>query len=270
MRRHYAIGLGIGLVIFLVLGMWHYQQNRASAAETRHELAEQVAQGGASSTPIPVILPSGTATNLPSTETPTRTPTSAGPALVEAKSPDTNVRVGPGIENDRIGQIQPGTQFVVRGRRFEWFRIDFPDAPSGIGWVHESVVNVIGDVSQIPELSEAELPTPDLTAAAREETQIAATQTPGGLLTLTAEAFITPQGIFTQTPQIGAQPTLAPGERLPTFTFPPFTPTPLAIQALRQPVAVADESGGIAPIFIVVGLGGLGIMGLLVSLLRRF
>jgi hypothetical protein len=195
-----------------------------------------------------------------------------GPALLEARNPDTNVRAEPDITANRLGQIQPGAQYVVRGRRFEWYQIDYPDTPTHIGWVHQSVVNIIGDASLIPEIDPALLPTTDPTLAARQETAIAATQTPGGLLTLTAQVLVTPEGLFTTEPGIlGVNvSTLAPGERLPTFTFPPFTDTPISIQELQNvKVTPEDSPTGFPPIIPVLGLGALGLMGLLVGILKR-
>lgn len=264
--------IGLLILVIVSLGILSISQpDSANADENQPQEQVNVAQGGATSTPAPVILPSGTATVVPPTETPTRTPTDAGPASVEAKNPDTNVRSGPDINNDRVGIIQPGEQYVVRAKRFEWYRIDFPNAPSGIGWVNKNVVNVIGDENNIPEISEEEVPTIDVAEAAQQETLLAATQTPGGLLTLTAEVFITPQGIFTAAPLIGDQPTLAPGQRLPTFTFPPFSPTPVPLQDLRGgPVNVDGEDPGVVPIVPIAGLAALGLMGLFISILRRF
>ncbi|MCI0710009.1 MAG: hypothetical protein L0154_07580 [Chloroflexi bacterium] len=254
------------LIIAIVIGMAIY--NRASATESNGLHQEEVAQGGPTSTPAPVLLPTGSPTQPPPSETPTRTPTAAGPALVEAKNPDTNVRIGAGTDFDRVGQIQPGSRYVIRGRLFQWYQIEYPDAPSGVGWVHESVVNIIGDVAQIADLSAEELPTPDTTAASEQETLIAATQTPGGILQLTEQAETGPQGAFTATPVIGGEATLAPGERLPTFTFPPFTPTPVSTSNFRETVRVEDDEG-LPPIVPIAGLAALGLMGLFYSLLRN-
>jgi hypothetical protein len=269
--KHIASLLVIGLLAAIAIGWNLHGPSQAVADDTdTGDAIEKPAQEGPSSTPAPANLPTGTITPNPPTGTPTRTPTEAGPALIEAKNPQTNVRVGPDITSDRIGTIDPGTRYVVRARRFKWLRIDFPDAPTGIGWVFEDVVNIIGDPALIPEIAEEDLPTPDLTAAAAEETQLAATQTPGGLLTLTAAVLVTPQGIFTATPQIGDEPTLAPGQRLPTFTYPAFSPTPVPVQDIRDTVNTDGDDEGIAPLFPIIGLAALGLMGLFVSLLRRF
>ena len=78
--------------------------------------------------------------------------------------------------------------------------------------------------------------------------------------------LVTPTGIFT--PQPGEQiATRAPGEPLPTFTFPPYTPTPVAIP--RENTNTQTAEGGIAPILPIMALGALGLMGLIVATLRR-
>lgn len=258
----YAVFLG-GLLLFVI--------NSGAYADQPQQVT---------STPQSVVLPTSTATDLPPTPTETRTPTPPGAVLIEAKGNDTNVRAGPDITDDRLGVIQPGTQYIVRGRRFEWYQIEYPDTPSRIGWVHQSVVNVIGDVSLILEIDPALLPTIDLTRASQQETLLAATSTPGGFLTLTAAVQITPEGIFTEEATPGRQnrPTLAPGERLPTFTFPPFSPTPLNVQAIQGVNITTQEDEGLssilpgstfAPIIPIAGMAALGLMGLFVSLFRR-
>ncbi len=256
----------IGIVVMLLVGIGVYQ-NRAAAENRLPDTNSIVAQTGPSSTPLPVNLPTSTPTNPPATELPTATATVSGPILAEAKSPDTNVRAEPDISSNRLGLIQPGAQYAVLAKRFEWYQIEYPDTPTRLGWVHESVVNIIGDPAAIPDIAVESLPTTDPTIAAREETAIAATQTPGGLLTLTAQVFVTPAGIFTQV--AGPTSTLAPGERLPTFTFPPFTNTPIRIEELRKSTVTNANSSGFAPIVPIVGLVALGLLGLFVGILRR-
>ncbi len=246
------------ILIGLLIGVWGVVSLRPASA-----------QQPATATPGGVILPSATHTPEPPEATATRTATSAGPALVEAKGPDVNVRAGPDINEDRLGTIQPGERYVVFARRFEWLQIEFPNTPSRIGWVHESVVNVIGDVAQIPEIGVDELPTTDPVIEAEEQTLDAATLTPGGLITLTAQSLITPEGFFTVTPDTQER-TLAPGERLPTFTFPPFTNTPVPVQDLQGGDQIGGDTASGFPIAIpVIGLVALGLMGLLVGIFRR-
>jgi hypothetical protein len=264
MKQQYKI-ISIGILVLIMASVGIY----GVATENGVLPAKPVAaQDGPTSTPASVNLPTNTPPPSSPTDLPTSTATISGPITLEARSPDTNVRAEPDITANRLGTIQPGNFYEVLSRRFEWFQIRYPDTPSQLGWVHESVVNISGDVAAIPELGEEQLPTTDPTLAAREETEIAVTQTPGAPLTLTAQAFITPEGIFTA--DVAPTSTLAPGQRLPTFTFPPFTNTPIRIEELREsPAAVQPNSSGFPPIVPMVGLGALGLLGLLVGILRR-
>lgn len=268
MGHQYAlVTIIISIIVVLIWGLNHL--NPANAEEVFIS-PDAVARQQPSGTAGEVILPTSTASPLPATETPTRTPTLAGPALIEARNPDTNVRSGPDISDDRLGQIQPGERYVVLGRRFKWLQIQFPNSPTSIGWVFEDVVNIIGEADQIPEISLEELPTTDPIIAAQQETLIAATLTPGGVLTLTRESFITPEGLFTSPPLIEEQSrTLAPGEVLPTYTFPPFTNTPIPPSSLRAPDSTSSDSSNFAPAIPALGLIGLGLLGLMIGIFRR-
>ncbi len=227
------------------------------------------------STPVPVILPTGTATLSPPTQTPTVTPTSQGPAVVEALTAQTNVRSQPDINSERVGQINPGQTYAVVGRYFEWYQLDYPDNPSGsnIGWIHQSVVQLIGDVNLIPNLDPNQIPTENPAVAGQQETQLAITATPGIFQTQTLQALITPTGVFTVEGQLppDSQPIAGTTDPqfLPTFTFPPFTDTPLPIADLTTPRSTAASGSAMPPIAPIAGLIGLGGLGLLVSLLRR-
>lgn len=255
----------LGFLLLIAIGIWVVpvlagDENLRQQADLRQF---------ATATPGSVQLPTSTATATPPAPTATRTPTSQGPALIEAKNPDTNVRSGPDITNDRLGQIQPGERYVVTGRRFKWLRIQYPNTPTGVAWVFEDVVNIIGEADLIPELDLEQLPTIDPTEAANQETLIAATLTPGGVLTLTAQAFVTPQGVFTLDPA-ATRPTLAPGERLPTFTFPPFTNTPIPIGDIQAPPpSNSNDSTQFAPAIPILGLAALGLLGIFIGIFRR-
>lgn len=263
-KRYIAMIFSMLLLITTVGVMYQWQPVAAEDNRTPTVVAQDDR-----GTPAPVELPSNTPTATELPPTPTRTPTSQGRAFVEAKFPDANVRSGPGTDFDRLGVIQPGEQYFVIGRRFSWLQIEYPNSPTRTAWVFQDVVNINGDVNLIPDLNQADIPTIDPFLAAEAETLIAATQTPGGLLTLTAQADVSaPQGIFTATPE--ATTTLAPGERLPTFTFPPFTNTPIPVDQFQAQTSVTvGEEEPFAPAIPVLGLIGVGIFGLLVGIFRR-
>lgn len=250
------------LALLLSAGMLAFGVSFALANPSAPQLQPSRAQ--LTPTPVQLQFPTATETPGPPTASPTRTPTSAGRPYVEALADNTNVRAGPDINENRLGQIFPGTTYPILGRRFEWYWIEFPDSPTGTAWVHQSVVRVGGDVNQIPEIDLADVPTLDPAFVAAQQTAEAITATPGAAATLTAQAQITPTGIFTPGP--GDAPTLLPGQPLPTFTFPPYTVTPIPIPRTNPP---PTTNTGVAPIVPILALGALGLMGLLVSLLRR-
>jgi hypothetical protein len=232
----------------------------SSGADTHREAA---AQG----TPVPLQFPTPTATAGPPTETATRTPTSEGRPFVEAISNDTNVRAGPDINDAPVGKIYPGRTYPVLGQRFDWYQIEFPDTPSGTAWVYSGVVTLTGDASLIVQFEQADIPTQDSAFVAAQETLAVITGTPGAIATLTAQVQITPTGVFTAAP--GEEgPTLMPGQPLPTFTFPPYTSTPVIIPRVA-PSSVQTDSDGLPPLVPILALGALGLLGLLISLLRR-
>lgn len=261
-------GFMVAIGVVVLIGLYVVRTGNSHAAPLL-DAAPAAAQDDGRSTPAPVQLPTDTPSPTPLPPSPTRTPTSQGPAFVEAINPDANVRSGPDLEFDRLGRIQPGETYIVLGRQFRWFQIEYPNSPTRTAWVFDAVVTLTGDLDQIPDLSQQDIPTIDPNLAAAAETRIAISQTPGGLLTLTAEGGGTaPDGLFTTTP-LPSQ-TLAPGERLPTFTFPPFTYTPIPIEQLQQPVTVTSaDDEPFAPAIPVLGLLGLGILGLLVGIIRR-
>jgi hypothetical protein len=228
------------------------------------------------------------------TPTWTRTPTLPGPALLEAKADagEVNVRAEPDINSERIGTIRAGDTYVVLGKRFRWYQFQFDTSPNGRGWVFEELIDIIGDAGAIPNLDEERLPTIDPAISAATETQIAITLTPGGLLTATAEARVLPlpelpglPGQQTETSGMGLAtgPTLdimneAGSIVLPTFTYPPeiiaFAPTEPAPQSEEVTqtspndfaIPLPEDVPPIAPILV---LGALGMLGLVISSLRR-
>ncbi|RPI92979.1 MAG: hypothetical protein EHM39_13190 [Chloroflexi bacterium] len=219
---------------------------------------------GATPTPLMIQLPTNTPVPGSPTPTPSFTPTSEGRAMAEALSPDTNVRSNTTLdEASKIGLISPGTQYPILGKYFQWYQIEFPTSPDGTAWVHQSVIRISGDEALIPDLTVQEPATPDPAALAAGETAQAVTLTPGGLETLTAEANLANSTVDPNQPA-----TLVPGAPLPTFTNPAFTSTPIL---LIQPDVAETASGGsgLPRILPILGLGALGLLGLLISFLRR-
>jgi hypothetical protein len=200
--------------------------------------------------------------------------------MLEAKN-EANVRAAPSLDSDRLGTIRAGETFPVLGRYFRWFQFRYNPSPSGTGWVYDELVNVIGDVAEIPEINANVLPTVDTSTLNITQTWEAITQTPGGLLTATAEArFIQPPS----NPQIAVTQEAFSGldsdvlEVLPTFTYPPNiiaqAPNIAGPNIEASPTETTSSlvdvvSNGIAPIVPIMALVGFGLLGLTISSRRR-
>ncbi len=228
-------------------------------------------------TPLPLIpadVPG--ATNVPVT----RTPTPEGAASLEALT-EANVRSQPDPESDRLGTIRAGDNYVVISRYYQWYQFQYDQSPSGTGWVFDQLVTITGNVDRIPDLTLG-TPTPDINAAQSNSTLVILTQTPGGLLTATAGVGALPLPIESSGNNAGAN-ILAVGSPtpLPTFTIPPNlgvntapnasnngTPVENATASIIQPAEFVMPSR-IPPILPILVLGGAGILGLIISSMRK-
>ena len=237
--------------------------------------ADLVAQV-ATSTPVQINLsPIASGGEQPvdaSQPTPTRTPTEAGIALLEAKE-FANVRAEPSTDSAQLGQIRIGETYNVMGRYVSWILFQYPSSPTGTGWVFGDLVNLTGNIDGIPEVDPYSQGTNvDNTALGATATQDILTRTPGGILTATiqARAAVVQPGAATPTDS-GTR------EILPTFTYPPgmvaIAPTegapPVATETNAPPVAPTTNSDSVPPIVPILLLGGVGLLGLAVSSLRR-
>lgn len=219
-----------------------------------------------SPTPVQVVLPTSNPTEaVLVTPTPTRTPTPEGPALAEALDGPTNVRSGPDVSEERLGQIMPGEFYPIIGKTAltQWYKIQYADTPGGVAWVYGQVVNITGDIENIPEIEVSTQPTVDVNSAVATQTIEALAQTPGALETATAVAFIA--GVVIE------DVTLAPSETsgpLPTFTAPaePISRSTAIAPFGNQPVVTG---GGLPPIIPIVALGALGVLGFFIAFLRQ-
>jgi hypothetical protein len=207
------------------------------------------AQGG-QPTPIPLVI---------STRTPTLPPTSAASPSNVRSTPDTSG------EGNILGKIFPGTFYAVIGRRERWLQIRYDKAPNGKGWVYDGVVDVYGvdDPVAIPTIAVDTIETLDPRQAAQNATARFITATPGAPETATVLAR-SATGIFTATNQPGT-PNAADAGVIVTFTYPP----PRVEATLPPRGRVAAAEGELPPIIPLIALGGLGLFGLFVSLMRR-
>lgn len=236
-----------------------------------------------SPTPVRIVIPTAGPTTAPANATPTltRTPTPLGPVVLEAKT-EANVRSQPDPNSELLGTIRAGDVYPIIGRYFRWLQFQFPTSPSGTGWVFEELVTVIGDATAIRDLTVEAAPTADETALAQTATFEFLTQIPGGVLTATASARIiiipTQPGVLEATTPDPSQEN--PVNVLPTFTWPPDQALALAgtlpvagstasldeSQSLDISLSVPDR---IPPIVLILALGGAGVLGLVISTLRR-
>ncbi|HEX2905325.1 MAG TPA: SH3 domain-containing protein [Phototrophicaceae bacterium] len=253
--------------------------------------AEDAQQVAISPTPVPINLPSpipfGAATQGgATTPTATFTPTAVGPVLLEAKT-EANIRSSADPEADLLGTIRAGDLYPVIGRYYRWYQFQYDTSPTGTGWVFDELVNLVGDTTTIIDLSAQAAPTTDATAVAATALFEAITQTPGGILTVTAQARVISIPELSQPGQAdtaantsGIENTVASPNApvlLPTFTFPPnlIPATPTPAQALAVTATTVESTGtlplptSLPPIVPVLILGGIGILGLAVSSFRR-
>jgi hypothetical protein len=194
------------------------------------------------------------------TPTPSRTPTQDF-SLIRVEAPvQGNVRSAPSLDAQILGVIKPGQFFAVTGRYAKWLRIQYQQAPNGIGWVYEDVVKMTGgDPASIPLIDAGAVPSPNVQTAGAQQTANYLTATPGAPETATVmQASAT--GVFTRAADDARQP----GVPLPTFTYPP----PFVEATLPSRSAAVSRSG-LPPVVPIIGLAILGMAGLFISSLRR-
>lgn len=225
------------------------------------------AQEGPTATPAQINL----STAIPATQaqqqnaTATWTPQPAAQVFLEALD-EANVRAQADTDASRLGTIRAGELYVVTARYFEWYQFEYPPSPNGLGWVFGQLVNVTGDASTIPVLELDAQPTIDPRAVEMTSTMQAITQTPGGLLTATANF-----NLQAGQPIQGSAP-----QSMPTFTYPPDVvsgpptagPTPTMELEAAGTSDVSATAGGLPPIIPIAILLGFGLLGLIIGGIR--
>jgi uncharacterized protein YraI len=105
-------------------------------------------------TPEPTLEPTPIPTVAALTPAPQAAQPTAAPVLIAPKPENdfVNVRAGPDINAQRLGQLNKGQSAPVRGKSTDgkWFQITFPGAPDGAAWVLGDVAQVTGDVNVLP------------------------------------------------------------------------------------------------------------------------
>lgn len=237
------------------------------------------AQPRISDTPVPAVLPEAT---LPPTNsvalspTPTFTLTPEAPAVVleAAAAPgDINVRDFPDVSGTYLGSLEAGRQYTVTGVYFQWIQFEYPDSETGYAWVYRDLVQIIGDEALVPVVDPNIVPTEDSPEQIGTATAQALLQTPEFAETATAQARVVE--LPTEDEAVGAD------GFLPTYT-PPADRVPLqsteaeaAADVTEEPPDVLDSvvdrvlSGQLPPMVPIVALLGAGLLGVLISLVRR-
>lgn len=162
----------------------------------------------------------------------TVTGTPAGPSILVPEL--VNVRLGPGLDYEKVGVLISGQEAPALGRSpgGDWIQIFYPGVPGNVAWVYAP--NVVLEPGQrlLPIVEPPATPTPRVTATIDP--------------TLAAQFNIG-----------GAQPT-----RLPTYTP--------ADAVIRPTIAAqgAGSVGGFPPILAILALLAIGLIGMLISVLR--
>jgi len=142
-----------------------------------------------------------------------------------------NVRSGPGVFFDKIGDLLPGQKAPALGKTAggDWIMIEYPGVPGSIGWVYAPIVIISG--GDLPIVEPPPTPTPAMTQ--------------------TIDPTLAAQFIETPVPT-----------RLPTYTVAP----PVSIPTFTD--YSASSPGGIPMGLVILVLAGLGILVGLFSFLQ--
>jgi hypothetical protein len=169
---------------------------------------------------------------LPSPQVVTVTGTPTGPIITILD--EVNVRLGPGVDYDKVGVLTAGQWAPAVGRSAagEWIQIIYLGSPDNLAWVYTVLVRVDPPSAALPIVEPPPRPTP----------RISPTIDP----TLAAQ-FID----------------LAPvSTRLPTFT-----PAAPLMQATPEPIE-SSRPTGFPPMLAIIGLFVVGVFGTTISVLR--
>ncbi len=123
--------------------------------------AEATTAGDALPTPAENAQPAPPPADAPAPTTePAVAPTIAPPptaisspqASLKAGNEFVNVRAGPGLSFDKVGELKPGQRAPVRGKSADgaWWQISLPDTPDSAGWVFAEYLDLSGDPASLP------------------------------------------------------------------------------------------------------------------------
>lgn len=171
----------------------------------------------------------------PTVDIPTVTGTPSGPVAIVYSDPEEqiNVRLGPGTDYPRVGVLLNRQEVPALGRTpaGDWVQIIYQGVEEGVAWVYAPLVRILGD--ELPIVEPPPTPTP--------------------LVTPTIDPTLASQFVVH-----------VPATRMPTLTPPP----PLVIPTF-VPEPVTTGTGGVPIGFVIIGLALFGVLGLILSFLRR-
>ena len=223
-------------------------------------LAPSYAQGGVDATPVRANLVTPTPEGgqaLAPTITPSFTPTPLPAARLQAlqSAGNVNVRALPDIESDLLGAIAHGALYPVLRNYYRWYELSFELSPNGRAWVYGDLVTIEGDPSQIEAIDnlDAVIAPAGLDRIGDEN----ANRTDANPRTI--EIATSDADLASVVEVIQATP-------LPTYTPPATQPS----SAHQIEVVDASETRllDLPPLVPILALAGLGLVGLLISLLR--
>lgn len=113
-------------------------------------------------TPTPIISANTTGNTPTAAIGATSTPPPPPPSLVTATlTGRSNVRFGPGIDYPIMLTLDAGSILTVIARHstFPWYQVAV-EAANGEGWVSDTVVEISGDLNQLPVISDLNIPFP--------------------------------------------------------------------------------------------------------------
>ena len=218
------------------------------------------AQARATATPVSAVLVAPTPEGLERSEptlAPTLSPTPLPATRLRALSSagNINVRALPDLESEILGTIADDREYQVLRNYYRWYELRYDLSPNGHAWVYGDLVEILGDRSLIIVIEN-----PD------EIELVGQVQNLPGDGGAEAEA----RTIEISTIQADSAQSV---ERVAVTALPTFTrPAPTPVSFTDQPQIATNGPRpwtGIPPIFPIALLGGLGVLGFLISALRR-
>ncbi|MFN3706457.1 MAG: SH3 domain-containing protein, partial [Thermoflexales bacterium] len=113
---------------------------------TAESLTEPTPLPSPTAVAIPTATPEAAAGQSPAAGAPSEAPS------VTVTNEFVNVRTGPGVEYDKIGELRQGQSVAVRGKSQDgkWWQIAFPSGSGGVGWVIGDYVQPNAAASNVP------------------------------------------------------------------------------------------------------------------------